>query len=161
MGDAEFRIRPAESRDARPLAALVLSLMEHLGDPPEGFDQARFGDDAFGAEPQFGVLVADADGALIGYALFHDAYEPSFAARGVYLSDLHVCPAMRRHGVGRALLSAVAADAARRRRTFIWWVARSDEARAFYRTLANVEQSVTVHAVTVSAFDRLLATPPT
>jgi GNAT superfamily N-acetyltransferase len=93
---------------------------------------------------------------LVGYALFHDAYEPVFAARGIYLSDIYVAAGARRHGIGRALLSAVARDGATRRRTFVWWVARGDDARMFYRTLANVEQPVTAHAVTFEAFERLL-----
>jgi L-amino acid N-acyltransferase YncA len=153
----EFRVRHARAEDAPRLAELVLALMAHLGDSPEEFDAARFTGDAFGAEPQFDVLVAERGGDLVGYALFHDAYEPSFAARGVYLSDIYVCPEARRHGLGRALLSQVAKEAAARRRTFVWWVARGDDARAFYRTLANVEQPVTAHAVTFEAFQKLLA----
>jgi GNAT superfamily N-acetyltransferase len=156
MTGTEFRIRRAGPEDAEPLTELVLALMAHLGDSPEEFDASRFAEDAFGAEPQFSVFVAERDDALVGYALFHDAYEPSFAARGVYLCDIYVCPQMRRHGVGRALLSEVAKDAAARRRTFVWWVARGDDARMFYRTLADVEQSVTAHAVTFAAFERLL-----
>jgi GNAT superfamily N-acetyltransferase len=149
-------IRRAVPADAEQLVQLVLGLMRHLGDPEDGFDAARFTGDAFGAEPQFSVLVAEQDRRLVGYALFHDAYEPVFAARGIYLSDIYVAAGARRHGIGRALLSAVARDGATRRRTFVWWVARGDDARMFYRTLANVEQPVTAHAVTFEAFERLL-----
>jgi GNAT superfamily N-acetyltransferase len=157
MNRGEFRIRHARREDAGRLAELVLALMEHLGDSPEGFDATRFTEDGFGPEPQFTVLVADGGNDLVGYALIHDAYEPAFAARGVYLSDLYVCPEMRRRGVGRALLSEVAKDAASRRRTFVWWVARQEDSRPFYRTVANVEQPVTAYAVTFEAFDRLSA----
>lgn len=156
MSAADYRIRPARPADAAQLAELVRGLMQHLGDNLANFDAARFDDDAFGDEPQFSVLVAESDNGLVGYALFHDAYEPSYAARGVYLADLFVTAPMRRHGVGRALLSAVAKDGAARRRTFVWWVARTDDARAFYRTLANVEEPATTHAVTFDAFARLL-----
>jgi GNAT superfamily N-acetyltransferase len=151
-----FRIRRAEAGDGPDLAVLVLALMAHLGDPPHTFDAGRFLGDAFGPQPQFDVLVAESDSVLIGYALFHDAYEPAYAARGVYLSDVYVTPGRRREGVGRALLARVAREATARGRTFIWWVSRTDEARGFYRTLANVEQPVTAHAVTFAAFDRLL-----
>lgn len=157
MTKTNFQIRRAKLEDAEPLTELVLALMAHLGDSANEFDAARFTDDAFGAEPQFSVLVAAHEAKLVGYVLFHDAYEPSFAARGVYLCDIYVRPAMRRHGVGRALLSAVAKDGNARGRTFVWWVARGDDARMFYRTLADVEQQVTAHAATFAAFERLLA----
>jgi GNAT superfamily N-acetyltransferase len=112
--------------------------------------------DAFKPSPEFEVLLAESGGAIVGYALFHLSYEPSYSARGVYLSDLYVTPDRRPEGVGRALLARVAREAAARGRTFVWWVSRTNEARGFYRTLANVEQPVTAHAVTFAAFQRLL-----
>lgn len=148
-------IRWVQPQDGPRLCELVQGLMAHLGDDLAAFDAARFLDDAFGAEPQFKVLVADQDGALVGYALFHDAYEPAFTARGVYLSDIFVDGTARRQGIGRTLLARVARDAAARRRTFVWWVARGDDAREFYRTLTDVEQAVTAHALTFEAFARL------
>lgn len=159
MPPAPFVIRPATPADTPRLIDLVLALMAHLGDAPDHFDAARFTDDAFGADPQFRVFVAERASDLIGYTLFLDAYEPAFSARGVYMADLYVCAAARRQGVGRALVSQVAKDAAARGRTFVWWVARGDDARAFYRTLADVEQPTTAHALTFDAFDRLVALP--
>ena len=37
-----------------------------------------------------------------GYALYFDSYEPTYAARGLYLADLYVDQAFRRQGIGRA-----------------------------------------------------------
>lgn len=155
MAQSNCTIRPAVVEDGRALVPMVIELMVHLGDDPEFFDADRFLDDAFGAAPQFSVLVAEQQGTLVGYALFHDAYEPAFAARGVYLSDLFVAASARRGGVGRALIAAVARDGRRRGRTFVWWVARGDDARAFYRTFTDVEQPVTAHAITFETFQRL------
>lgn len=156
MDRDDLRIRPATPADAPSLVELVLALMAHLGDSPQAFDAARFTADAFGPDPQFSVLVAESRGDLAGYALFHDAYEPGFAARGVYLADLYVRPEMRRCGIGRELLREVARQAAAGGRSFVWWVARTDDARGFYRTMANVEQPVTAHAVTFDAFEKLV-----
>lgn len=155
MVDPSLVIRPVRPDDGAALVALALGLMQHLGDDAENFDAVRFLDDAFGAEPQFSVLVAERAETLVGYALFHDAYEPAFAARGVYLADLFVSAAARRGGIGRALIAAVARDARRRRRSFVWWVARGDDARAFYRTLTEIEQETTAHAITFETFERL------
>src|SRR3546814_16795315 len=58
--------------------------------------------------PEFVVLLAENEGGLLGYAMFYDAYEPSYAARGVYMADLYVRPAARRLGLGRRLTAAVA-----------------------------------------------------
>lgn len=155
MSTADFRIRKAVTTDGPALLGMVADLMQHMGDSPDDFDAKRFLDDAFGADPQFEVLMAEQAGIPVGYALFHDAYETAFAARGVYLSDIFVAASMRRSGLGRALL-AVVADAARARgRTFVWWVARGDDARAFYRTLSLVEAQATAHALTFDAFERL------
>ena len=97
MSAPPYHVRRARPEDAAQLADLVRALMAHLGDALEGFAPERFAVDAFGPEPQFSVLVAESRGTLIGYALFHDAYEPSFAARGVYLADIYVRPEMRRN----------------------------------------------------------------
>lgn len=148
-------IRPAVVEDGAALVPMVIELMVHLGDDAAFFDADRFCDDAFGGTPQFSVLVAEQDAALVGYALFHDAYEPAFAARGVYLADLFVAESARRGGIGRALIAAVARDGRRRGRTFVWWVARGDDARAFYRTLTDAEQPVTAHAITFETFQKL------
>ena len=157
MGDEGVSVRFAAPSDGAALAELVLGLMDHLGDDRAYFDRERFLADAFGPEPQFAVLVAERAGELVGYALFFDCYEPAFAARGVYLSDLFVSARARRGGVGRALIAAVARDAKRRERTFVWWVARGDDARAFYRTLTDVEQAASAHAITFETFERLAA----
>jgi ribosomal protein S18 acetylase RimI-like enzyme len=153
----DYVIRSAERGDAEVLISLARELIVHEGDSVEHFDGARFIEDAFGASPQFSVLVAARGSELLGYALFHDAYEPSHAARGVYLCDLYVRPSFRRLGIGQALIARVARDGAARGRSYVWWVAReaNDAARAFYRRLADVEQRVTAHAITYETFQAL------
>lgn len=157
METFDVSIRRARREDAGMLVELVLGLMERLGDDPAGFDRDTFLADAFGEDPQFSVLVADHVGSLVGYALFFPCYEPAFSARGLYLSDLFVAASARRLRVGRRLMAAVARESKRRGRTFVWWVARSDDARAFYRTFADVEQPASAHAITFDAFERLAA----
>lgn len=147
-------IRLAVEADAGPLAALAREFHAAHGDPTEHLTAEAIRRDGFGERPEFLVLLAEGAAGLLGYALFYDAYEPSYAARGVYMADLYVRPAARRTGLGRRLLAAVADHARRHGRRYVWWVARAENtpAHAFYRTLASVELPTNAYAVVDSAF---------
>lgn len=58
--------------------------------------------------PAAEVLIASAAGEPVGFALFFHNYSTFLAQRGVFLEDLFVRPSARGHGVGRALLAALA-----------------------------------------------------
>lgn len=150
-------IRPATETDVPAIAALARQLNEHQGDPAEHFTAKAVRRDGFGEAPQFWVLLAEWDGTPIGYALFHDAYDTCFAARGLYLCDLFVEAGARRHGAGRALVAAVAQVAKRRDKSFVWWASKAwnAEAQGFYRALGAVEEPVIAHAIHGAPFDRL------
>jgi ribosomal protein S18 acetylase RimI-like enzyme len=140
-------IRRAEPADAAAVAALASELRAHLGDPPGHLTPERIVADGFGERPEFAILLALLDDVPAGYALFHDAYEPAYAARGAYLCDLYVRPAGRRRGIGRALIGAVAAETAARGRRYVWWVSqrRNAEAQAFYDRLGAIRDPVVAH----------------
>ena len=142
-------IRPARPADVDALAALAEEFHEAHGDPVGFLTADAIRRDAFGSDPEFKVLLAEDAGGLLGYALYYDAYEPSYAARGVYMADLYVRPSARRTGLGRRLIAAVAADARSRGRTYVWWVAqaRNTAAQSFYATLASVELPTIAYAV--------------
>lgn len=151
-------IRPALESDAAALAALAEEFHHAHGDPTGFLTADAIRRDGFGDDPEFRVMVADAGtGGLHGYALFHDAYEPSYAARGIYVADLYVRPAARRGGLGRRLIAAVAADGRSRGRRYVWWVAQAvnTEAHMFYRTLASVELSTFAYAVVGDDFSAI------
>lgn len=152
-------VRSAVAGDAPAIAAFGLELNAHQGDPTEHFTVDAILRDGFGADPQFTVLLAELDGTPVGYALLSGAYETSYAARGLYLSDILVTQTARKHGVGRALLAAAAAEAKRRGTTFVWWVSKAwnTEAQAFYRELGAVEEPVVAHAIVFDRFEELAA----
>jgi ribosomal protein S18 acetylase RimI-like enzyme len=156
---SDLIIRPARLEDVVLVAALVAELAEQQGDPTEHIAVEAFKRDAFKPSPEFEVLLAEMAGAVVGYALFHLSYEPSYSARGVYLCDLYVQPAARRQGIGRALAAAVAGRAKSLGRSYVWWVSKpwNETALAFYRSLGVESTVVLAHALTFEKFDALAA----
>lgn len=65
----------------------------------------------FGAAPAAEVLMAERDGAPIGFALFFHTFSTWTGRRGLWLEDLYVTPEARGSGAGAALLKALAAIA--------------------------------------------------
>jgi len=62
----------------------------------------------FGARPAAEVLFAELSGAPVGFALFFPTFSTFLGKQGLYLEDLFVEPEHRGHGVGLALMSALA-----------------------------------------------------
>jgi len=102
-------IRPATIKDAPLLAKMISELAEfehlshELGATEEGITR-----DGFGAHPKFRSVIAEWDGEPVGYALFFEFYSSFQGRAGLFLDDIFVRPAFRKHGVGKALISHVA-----------------------------------------------------
>ena len=135
---ANVTIRPATPGDVPLILALVRELAEfeklpHWVTATE--DAVREG--LFGERPFAEVLVADAGGAPAGFALFLHNFSTFLARPGLYLEDLYVRPVFRRQGIGRALLTELAAIATERScGRFEWMVLDWNEgARRFYESL--------------------------
>jgi GNAT superfamily N-acetyltransferase len=103
-----LHIRPATIHDAALLWTMIRELAEYERELElvtlREEDLAR---DGFGENPRFRALIAKWDGQPAGYALFWEYYS-TWAGRGMFLEDLFVREAFRRHGIGTALLAAVA-----------------------------------------------------
>jgi GNAT superfamily N-acetyltransferase len=103
-----LHIRPATVHDA----ALLWSMIRELAEYERELDQVTIREedlvrDGFGENPRFRAFIAEWDGQTAGYALFWGYYS-TWAGRGMFLEDLFVREAFRRHGIGKALLAAVA-----------------------------------------------------
>ena len=104
-----IRVRHAERTDAK----LLMQLIEEMGrheEMPVFASKGSLVHDGFGPTPKFYALIAEVDTKVAGYALFFDCYS-SFEGPGIFLEDLFVRDDFRGKGVGRALLSCVAARA--------------------------------------------------
>jgi ribosomal protein S18 acetylase RimI-like enzyme len=126
-GTAGLRIRDITPEDAEPLARMWADFgryLRALGDT----DEQNFGVDAilrdgFGPDPAFSGIIAEREGTPCGYLLYHFGYDVDRAMRLMFVIDLWVDTAARRHGIGRALMREAAARCrARGGRELLWAV---------------------------------------
>ena len=105
-------IRPATVNDATLIATMIRELAEYerLGHECNAKEEA-IARDGFGPHPKFRSLIAEWDGQPVGYALFFEFYSTFQCRAGLFLDDIFVRPAFRKHGIGKALLAQVAAIA--------------------------------------------------
>ena len=134
-------IRPASESDADAIGALAAEFQAYLRDLGDRTDFAwgakEFLRDGFGERAAFAGVVAEADGAVVGYALYHDGYETDRGRRLVNLIDLYVQKDARRQGVGRALMQRIAELGRERGADIVFWSVYKPNtlASAFYERL--------------------------
>ena len=94
----------------------------------------------FGPSPAVFALVAEADGEVVGFALYFLSYSTWEGVHGIYLEDLYVCPAHRGTGLGKALLTALAAIAVARGYARVEWSVLdwNSPSIEFYRRLGAI-----------------------
>ena len=80
-----------------------------LGDrTPVEFTAETYRRDGFGPHAAFTGLVAELDGEVVGYLLYHFGYDTDRAMRLMFVIDLYVQGAKRKRGIGEALMRAAA-----------------------------------------------------
>lgn len=104
-----IHVRYACRADVPQLMRLINEMGRHER-LPVSIGEERLTADAFGSSQRIQVLVAEAFGDLVGYALYYDCYS-SFQGPGLFLEDLFVRENYRSHHLGRELLTRVAEDA--------------------------------------------------
>ena len=113
----------------------ALAEFEHLLDMLTG-DLPRLERALFDAPPFLFGLVAEREGRLGGYALYHHTFSSFRTTPRMWLEDLFVDPSARGSGAGEALLAAFVRDAlARGCHRVDWDVLEWNPARAFYERL--------------------------
>jgi GNAT superfamily N-acetyltransferase len=102
----KIRIDPAKKKDVPLIREFILELAEYEralpGEAP--VTEQDLAKTLFGARPAAEVLIAYIDDTPAGFALFFHNYSTWLGKRGIFLEDLFVRPAARKHGVGFALL---------------------------------------------------------
>jgi len=136
--EADLLVRPANAGDVPTLLEMFGELAEYerLTHELRATEQGLAGA-LFGEHPAAEALIAERDGEALGYALFFATFSSFLTSTGVWLEDLFVRPSHRGEGVGRALLSAVAARVCQQGGERLEWAALdwNELALGFYRRL--------------------------
>ena len=154
-------LRPAGPEDAATIHALVVALAEYEREPQAVVNSpATLHAQLAASRPPFECLLAEDDGAAVGFALFFPTYSTWLGRPGIWLEDLFVLETHRRRGVGRALLVRVAQLAVERGCGRLEWSVLdwNTPARDFYRRLgASALDDWIMHRLTGDALDALAA----
>ncbi len=158
-----FSIRSAKLGDEAAIFGLVRALaeFEHLTEQVSGSAEL-LAEHLFGARPAAEALVAEADGEVVGFALFFGNYSTFRTQPGLYLEDIFVLPQARGRGIGKALLVSVARIARERNCGRLEWSVLdwNENAIAFYeRAGATVMPDWRICRVTGAALDALAQAP--
>jgi GNAT superfamily N-acetyltransferase len=151
-------IRTATVEDVAAIHRLICDLAEyerarHEVMATEGQLRAAL----FGSSPAVFALVAEADGEVVGFALYFLNFSTWEGVPGIYLEDLYVLPEHRGSGLGKALLQSLATIAVSRGYArFEWWVLDwNTPSIEFYRALGAVAMDEwTVYRLTGAALER-------
>jgi GNAT superfamily N-acetyltransferase len=134
-------IRPATPADVATILDLIreLAAYEREPDAVKATVESLYGT-LFGPTPSAEAIVAEAEGAVVGVALFFTNYSTWSGKNGIYLEDLYVRPEARGTGLGKALLQRLAAMAVARGCARVEWSVLDWNAPAidFYRALGAV-----------------------
>ena len=152
-------IRQGERADVPVIAELIRGLarfekLEHEVTMTEDMLAANL----FGPHHYAETLIAEDQGAAVGFALFFHNFSTFLARPGIYLEDLFVIPEQRGRGVGRELLRELARLAVERGCGRLEWAVLdwNRDAIAFYERLgARPNSDWTIYRLTGEALSSL------
>jgi len=161
MAVSEVLVRAAAPSDVDFIIASIRALadyerLSHECTP----DPERLARHLFGSPCYAEALIAEVDGARVGYALFFHSYSTFLTKPGIFLEDLFVHADARGSGAGKALLDALVGLAKERGYGRVEWSVLdwNEPAIRFYRSLgARPQDEWTIYRV---ADDSLTDWPP-
>jgi GNAT superfamily N-acetyltransferase len=154
-------IRSAGPADLDVIIGFIRALAEYerLADEVR-LDPAVLKSHLFGAAPKAEVVIAEADRAPVGFALFFHNFSTFEGRPGIYLEDLFIAPEARGAGAGKALLRHLAQLALMRGCARLEWSVLdwNEPAISFYQSLgAEAMDGWTVNRMVGDALRKLAA----
>ena len=157
-------IRFARPDDVPTIFGLIRALAEYerLSHAVTG-SEGELREHLFGERRYAEVILAEAEGRNVGFALFFHNYSTFLARPGIYLEDLFVLPDERGRGYGKALLSCLARIAVERGCGRLEWSVLNwnEPSINFYKALGAAPMTEwTVNRVTGDALTDLASQGP-
>jgi len=107
----EVTIRRAEAADCQRILELVHELAEYEKAPLEvTVSLEHFTESGFGEKPVWWAFVAEANGAIVGIALYYIRFS-TWKGQTLYLEDILVTETMRGKNIGTLLFDRVVQEA--------------------------------------------------
>src|SRR5579864_4087435 len=114
-------IRPATEADCSRMMELVRELAMYERAPHEvTVAIEHFIESGFGANPVWWALIAEAEGIIVGFALYYVRFS-TWKGQRMYLEDLLVTESWRRKGIGTLLMDALIEEAKEKKFSGIVW----------------------------------------
>ena len=118
-----LEIRAATAADVPLILEFIRELAVYEREPDAAVATAEdLLRDGFGENPKFRVLLAFVDGLPAGHAFYYYYYSTWAGRSGLWLEDLWVRPALRKHGVAGALMRELARTAERENCCAVAWL---------------------------------------
>jgi GNAT superfamily N-acetyltransferase len=137
-----LHLRPAIQADIPEILALIRELADYEREPDAAKATAEdLLRDGFGEQPRFRCVMAEWEGKIAGFALYFYNYSTWEGRAGIYLEDLFVRPAFRRHGIGRAFFAWLARHAVEEGLTRVVWQVLdwNQPAIEFYQSMGAIQ----------------------
>ncbi|GAA4419961.1 GNAT family N-acetyltransferase [Actinokineospora soli] len=152
-------IRRVRESDVSAVVKLVHELADYERAPHEcHLTDEQLHAALFAETPALFGHVAEVDGDIAGFALWFLNFSTWRGTHGIYLEDLYVRPNLRGHGIGKALLVALARECVERGYQRLEWSVLDWNAPSigFYKSLGAVPMDEwTVFRLTDDALQRL------
>jgi GNAT superfamily N-acetyltransferase len=134
-------IRTAVEHDVDTLVQLIHDLAEYERSPGSvKIDRELLHTALFSDSPTVFAHVAEEEGRIVGMAIWFLNFSTWTGRNGIYLEDFYVRPEARSRGIGRALITELAAVARRSGYERVDWSVLNwnETALRFYRSLGAV-----------------------
>lgn len=152
-------VRRATPADVPRMLEMVRDLAAYEKEPEQATaTETDFEQALFDRAPTAYAHVAEADGRVVGMALWFLTFSTWTGRNGIWLEDLYVEPDDRGSGAGRALIGALAQECVERGYPRLEWTVLdwNEPALGFYRAIGALPQAEwTTQRVTGEALQQL------